>query len=60
MRVKSILPLLMAMLASTTEPPVVVPSHKIEAKKEEQQLSKRKLQKMKGKKTRTNRGRNRK
>ena len=36
-----------------------IPSHKIETKKEEQQLSKQKLQKLKGKKSRKNRGRNR-
>lgn len=36
-----------------------IPSHKIETKEEEQQLSKKKLQKMKGKKARKNRGNNR-
>lgn len=38
----------------------VIPSHQIERKKEVEQLSKRKMQKMKGKKSRKNRGRNRK
>ena len=37
-----------------------IPSHKIEAKQEVQQLSKRRIQKLKGKKNRKNRGRNRK
>lgn len=36
-----------------------IPSHKIEAKKEEQQLSKQKIQKLKGKRARQNRGTNR-
>ncbi|MCW4050771.1 MAG: hypothetical protein NWE89_13655 [Candidatus Bathyarchaeota archaeon] len=36
-----------------------IPSHKIEAKEEDQQLSKRKIQKLKGKKKRKNRGKNR-
>ena len=42
--------------------PIAVPkisSHKIETKKEVQQLSKQKLQKLKGKKARKNRGNNR-
>jgi len=37
----------------------VVPSHKIEQKKEVEQLSKRKLARAKGKKARKNRGQNR-
>ncbi len=37
-----------------------IPSHKIEAKQEDQQLSERRIQKLKGKKNRKNRGRNRK
>lgn len=36
-----------------------IPSHKIEAKEEEQQLSKRRIQKLKGKRNRKNRGNNR-
>lgn len=36
-----------------------IPSHKIKQKKEVIQLSKRKIQKMKGKKARKNRGKNR-
>ena len=36
-----------------------IPSHKIETKEEKQQLSKRRLQKLKGKKARKNRGNNR-
>ena len=36
-----------------------IPSHKIEMKEENQQLSKKKLQKLKGKKARNNRGNNR-
>ena len=36
-----------------------IPSHKIEQKKEEIQLSRRQIQKMKGKKARKNRGRKR-
>ena len=36
-----------------------IPSHKIEAKKEVQQLSKRRIQKLTGKKARKNRGKNR-
>ena len=35
-----------------------IPSHKIEQKKEEIQLSKQQIQKLKGKKARKNRGRN--
>lgn len=41
------------------EQPVEISSHKIEQKEEEEQLSKQKLQRMKGKKARTNRGKNR-
>ena len=37
----------------------VVPSHKIERKEKVEQLSERRLQRMKGKKARKNRGRNR-
>ena len=40
--------------------PVKVPSHKIEQKKVEEQLSKQALQRMKGKGARKNRGKNRK
>lgn len=50
-------------LASTLtykDGPVKIPSHKIEQKKVEEQLSKQELQRMKGKKARKNRGRNRK
>ena len=36
-----------------------IPSHKIEQKKEETQLSKQQIQKLKGKKARKNRGRKR-
>lgn len=36
-----------------------IPSHKIETTKEERQLSKRRIQKLKGKKNRKNRGNNR-
>ena len=36
-----------------------IPSHKIEQKKEEVQLSKQQIQKMKGKKARKNRGKKR-
>jgi len=39
--------------------PTQVSSHKIEQKEVKEQLSKRKLQRMKGKKTRKNRGKNR-
>ncbi len=41
------------------DPPAVIPSAKIEQKPVVEQLSKRKIQYMKGKKTRKNRGRNR-
>jgi len=41
------------------ERPTQISSHKIEQKKEEIQLSKRQLQKLKGKKARKNRGKNR-
>jgi len=56
---KLVLPFMLGMLA-TREPPASIPSHKIELKKEEQALSKQKINKMKGKKNRKNRGRNRK
>jgi len=39
--------------------PVKVPSYKVEQKRAEEQLSKQKLQRMKGKKNRKNRGKNR-
>ena len=42
------------------EQPTQIRSYKIERKKEVQQLSRRKIQRMKGKKARKNRGRNRK
>jgi len=53
--------LLAGMLATVPEKdrPVVISSYKIETKKEEQQLSKCKMQRMKGKKARKNRGNNR-
>lgn len=41
------------------EQPTQIRSHKIEQKKEETQLSKQELQRMKGKKARRNRGKNR-
>lgn len=58
---KAGLGLLLGMMATLPmgDQPVVVPSHKIETKKEKQQLSRRQLQQMKGKKTRKNRGKNR-
>jgi len=56
---KLILPLILGMFSGHGEPKASIPSHKIEQKKEEVQLSKRKIQKMKGKKARKNRGRNR-
>ena len=60
MRVNSVMPLLMGLLASDSNfRRVSIPSHKIERKEEEQQLSKQKLQKLKGKKARKNRGKNR-
>ena len=40
--------------------PTKISSHKIEQKRVEEQLSKRALQRMKGKKNRMNRGKNRK
>ena len=42
------------------EQPTQIRSYKIEQKKEVHQLSRRKIQRMKGKKTRKNRGQNRK
>lgn len=49
------------MSRSQVEQPTQIRSYKIEQKKEkEQQLSKQKLQRVKGKKTRKNRGKNRK
>ena len=48
-----------AMSLLPREQPVKISSHKVEQKRPEEQLSKRKLQKMKGKKTRKNRGKNR-
>ena len=60
MIVKSVMPFLMGMLASDPNfRKATIPSYKIDAKKEEQQLSKQKLQKLKGKKARKNRGKNR-
>lgn len=58
---KTGLALLAGMLATLPEKdrPVKIPSHKIEARKETQQLSKRQLQKLKGKRERKNRGNNR-
>ena len=40
--------------------PAVISSHKVERKKEVEQISKRKIQLQKGKKARKNRGQNRK
>ena len=54
-----ILPLMLGMFSGHGEGRASIPSHKIEQKKEEVQLSKRKIQKIKGKKTRKNRGKNR-
>lgn len=53
--------LVMGMLATLPKEnwPVKISSHKIETKLEDQQLSKQKLQKLKGKKNRKNRGKNR-
>ena len=48
-----------AMSSLPREQPVKVPSCKVEQKRPEEQLSKRKINKMKGKKTRKNRGKNR-
>ena len=57
---KLILPFILGMFSGAGERGrTSIPSHKIEQKKEIQQLSKRKLQKMKGKKNRKNRGRKR-
>ena len=55
------LALLMGMMATLPERdrPTKIRSYKIEAKREEQQLSKRGLQRMKGKRARKNRGNNR-
>ena len=47
------------MSALPRERPVKIPSHKIERKKTEEQLSCRRIQRMKGKKARKNRGKNR-
>ena len=59
---KPAVPLMMGLAEMLLATPIKlpkIPSHKIEAKEEEQQLSKRKLQKLKGKKNRKNRGKNR-
>jgi len=52
---------LMALVASLPkgDMPVKVPSHKIETKKEKEQLSKQAIQKLRGKKARKNRGKKR-
>lgn len=59
---RSIVPLVLGMLSGLSrkeDRPAVIPSVKIERKEEVEQLSKQKIAKMKGKKNRTNRGRNR-
>ena len=57
---KLILPFILGMFSGAGEKGgALIPSHKIEQKKEVIQLSKRKIQKMKGKKARKNRGKNR-
>ena len=57
---KAGLALMMGMFATLPgDGPAKIPSHKIEARTEEQQLSKRRIQKMKGQKARKNRGSNR-
>ncbi len=48
------------MSRSQVEQPTQIRSYKIKQKKEETQLSKQELQRMKGKKARRNRGKNRK
>ena len=55
------IPLLMGLFSTLPKEdrPMVVPSHKIESKREEQQLSKRRLGRIKGKRARKNRGNNR-
>ena len=59
---KAALAMMMGMAASMLprEQPTQIKSYKIEQKEEEIQLSKQKLQKMKGKGARKNRGKNRK
>ena len=60
---RSIVPLVLGMLSGLSrkeDRPVIIPSVKIESKEVVEQLSKRKIQKMKGKNRRKNRGRNRK
>lgn len=64
MNKKFILPVVLGMLSrDRKETEVSIPSHKVEQKVEQEkkpeQISKRKFQKMKGKRTRKNRGRNR-
>ncbi len=58
---KTGLALMLAMSATLPvgDRPAKIPSHKIETKKEEQVLSKRRIQKLKGKKAQKNRGNNR-
>lgn len=51
---------LMSGLSRKEDRPAVIPSVKIEQKEEVEQLSKRKIQLMKGKKARKNRGQKRK
>lgn len=50
---------MVGLMSGSVEQPTQIRSYKIEQKKEEIQLSRRKLQRMKGKKTRRNRGKNR-
>lgn len=61
---KAAMALMMGMVAALQPPGsgerTQIKSHKIVTKQVEEQLSKQKLQKMKGKKNRKNRGRNRK
>lgn len=59
MKARSLLPGLAGMLMNVPVKAPKIPSHKIETKKEEQVLSKRKIQKLKGKGARKNRGNNR-
>lgn len=60
MSMNSSMLMLMALFASVPrEEATSIRSYRIETKKENQQISKRKMQRLKGKKTRTNRGKNR-